>query len=293
MEDKKEIPSWLKLAVGKSKAAFYGQNATKTQDSLGALHTVCREAKCPNRGECFSQGDATIMILGGVCTRSCKFCAVTKNCKPLPPDADEPAKVAHTVGELGLKYLVLTMPTRDDLPDGGARHIYDVITEVKKQYPHCKVEPLISDLGGRLEHLPRILRSGCEVLAHNLETVPSLYGAVRTGADYKRSLKLLEEAKKINPKVLTKSGLMLGLGESGAELKNTLKDLAAAGCDLLTLGQYLAPSAQHYPVKEYPEQDYYDNLKTFALEIGFKGIMAGPLVRSSYKAGQLYMEAAK
>lgn len=293
MRDVKEIPGWLKKAVGKSKAAFYGGTACRTQGALEGLHTVCQEARCPNRGECFSQGDATIMILGDICTRSCGFCAVSKNCKPAPPDIDEPSKVAGTAGALGLKYLVLTMPTRDDLPDGGARHIFDVITRVKACFPECKVEPLISDLGGKLEFLPQILASSCEVLAHNIETVPSLYTSVRTGADYKRSLRLLEHCKKIKPSVLTKSGIMLGLGESGEELKNTIKNLSAAGCDLLTLGQYLAPSPAHCPVKEYPEQAYYDMLKDFALRIGFKGVMAGPLVRSSYKAGQLYSEATK
>ncbi|MDR1123334.1 MAG: lipoyl synthase [Elusimicrobiota bacterium] len=287
-----EIPEWLKKAVGKSKAAFYGQSACRTQSALGGLHTVCREARCPNRGECFSLGDATIMILGDVCTRGCRFCAVQKAHPPLPPAHDEPAQAARTARELGLKYLVLTMPTRDDLPDGGARHIYNVITAVRAQCPACEVEPLISDLGGKFEHLPLILSSGCAVLAHNVETVPSLYNAVRVGADYRRSLKLLEEAKKTAPRVLTKSGIMLGMGESEAELKTVLKDLRAAGCDLLTLGQYLAPSAQHYAVKEYPEQPYYDMLKEFAIDAGFKGVMAGPLVRSSYKAGLLYAQAA-
>ena len=291
MEENREIPAWLKAAVGKSKAAFYGQSACKTQSALGGLRTVCREARCPNRGECFSLGDATIMILGDVCTRGCQFCAVQKACKPLPPSPEEPAQVARTARELGLKYLVLTMPTRDDLPDGGARHIYETTAAVRAACPHCETEPLISDLGGKFEHLPLILSGGCAVLAHNVETVPSLYAAVRAGAHYRRSLRLLEEAKKINPRVLTKSGLMLGMGESEAELKNVLNDLRAAGCDLLTLGQYLAPSAGHYAVREYPEQPRYDMLKEFALAAGFKGVMAGPLVRSSYKAGLLYAQA--
>jgi lipoic acid synthetase len=287
------VPKWLRDLAGKSKAAYYGEAACKTQSALGVLHTVCREARCPNRGECFSSGDATIMILGGVCTRSCKFCAVTKNCRPLPPDVAEPGRVALAAKELGLKYLVITMPTRDDLPDGGAAHVYAAVKEVKARIPGCRVEPLISDLSGKFEHLPEIIESGCEVLAHNIETVPSLYADVRMGADYKRSLKLLEEAKKIKPSLLTKSGLMLGMGESEKELKQTLRDLAAVGCGLLTLGQYLAPSAAHYPVKEYPNQVYYDNLKGYALSAGFKAVCAGPLVRSSYKAGRLYLEALR
>jgi lipoic acid synthetase len=291
MKENREIPAWLKKAVGRSKAAFYGQSACRTKSALGGLHTVCSEARCPNRGECFSLGDATIMILGGICTRGCRFCAVQKACKPLPPNAAEPAQAARTARELGLKYLVLTMPTRDDLPDGGARHVCDVVTAVRAQCPECEVEPLISDLGGKFEHLPLILSGGCAVLAHNIETVPSLYAAVRAGADYRRSLRLLEEAKKICPRVFTKSGLMLGMGERESELKAVLKDLRSAGCDLLTLGQYLAPGAGHYAVREYPEQPYYDMLKEFALGAGFKGVAAGPLVRSSYKAGQLYARA--
>jgi lipoic acid synthetase len=231
------------------------------------------------------------MILGDICTRGCSFCAVKRDCNPRAPDAGEPQKVAASAISLGLKYIVLTMPTRDDLPDGGARHIFNVIRAVKTALPDCNVEPLISDLGGKFEFLGGILESGCEVLAHNIETVPSLYREVRAGANYARSLKLLEEAKKIAPRVITKSGLMLGLGETEAELKKVFKDLSAAGCDLLTLGQYLAPSARHYPVKEYPDQPYYDTLKNYALSIGFKGVMAGPLVRSSYKAGRLYKEA--
>lgn len=285
----REIPTWLKELVGKNKAAYHAACAVKTQQDLdnNFLFTVCQEARCPNRGECFTHGDSTIMILGGICTRGCKFCAVTKQ-KPLPPDAKEPQRVVDFIAKRGIKYLVLTMPTRDDLPDGGAQHIYDVIAAVFKQSPNILVEPLISDLNGKFEYLPKIIESGAQVISHNIETVPSLYSAVRCGADYKRSLRLLEEVKKIKPSLLTKSGLMLGLGETKDELKATFKDLRASGCDLLTLGQYLAPSAQHYPVQDYPEQPYYDELKEYCLSIGFKGVMAGPLVRSSYRAGQLY-----
>ncbi len=285
----REIPKWLKDLVGKNKAAYHAACAVETQKDLdnNSLFTVCQEARCPNRGECFTHGDATLMILGGICTRGCKFCAVSKT-KPLAPDADEPARVAAFVKNRAIKYLVLTMPTRDDLADGGAEHIFRVITAVKQQNPNTLVEPLISDLGGKFEFLPRVIESGAEVIAHNIETVPSLYPAVRCGADYKRSLNLLAEVKKIKPSLITKSGLMIGLGETEAELKDTFKDLRAVGCDLLTLGQYLAPSAQHYPVKDYPEQAYYDGLREYCMGIGFRGVMAGPLVRSSYRAGFLY-----
>jgi lipoic acid synthetase len=293
MRDSMAPPKWLKDLVAKNKAAFYGSCASKTQDNLerSSLRTVCLEARCPNRGECFSLGDATVMILGSICTRRCRFCAVTKTCPPLAPDADEPGRVAQLTKDMSIKYLVLTMPARDDLQDGGAQHIYNVITEVKRRNPSTRAEPLISDLCGNFEYLPKILESGCEVLAHNIETVPALYKSVRPGADYRRSLNLLKEVKKIKPVVLTKSGIMLGLGETEEQLKSTLKDLADAGCDLLTLGQYLAPSKEHHPVIEYFEQPYYDELKEYALSAGFKGVMAGPLVRSSYKAGQLYTEA--
>lgn len=290
-----EIPNWLKEMVGKSKAAYHTELAAKTQKFLDCnlIPTVCQNARCPNRGKCFCQGEATIMILGSICTRFCRFCAVEKGCqKPLPPAVDEPQRAANLAKVLNLKYLVLTMPTRDDLIDGGAEHIAKVCKEIIKQNPNIKVEALISDLGGKFEYLPVILNSGISVLGHNMETVPSLYKQVRPVAKYERSLELLAQSKKIAPKILTKSGLMLGLGETEEEIKAVLRDLRKVDCDLLTLGQYLAPSKLHYEVKSYPTQDYYDNLKTYALGIGFKGVMAGPLVRSSYQARELY-EGAK
>ncbi len=290
-----EIPKWLKDLVAANKAAFHTAPAAETKDFIDGLnlHTVCKEARCPNRGECFKNRDATVMILGGICTRRCKFCAVDKTCAPLPPDEGEPARVAQLAQKLGARYLVLTMPTRDDLADGGAKHTAAVINEVTRVLPFCKTEPLISDLKGNFDGLSKILAAKPAVLAHNIETVPALYAAVRIGADYTRSLNLLEQVKKLDKNMLTKSGIMLGLGETEAQLKDTLKDLRAAGCDLLTLGQYLAPSKAHYPVHNYPEQSYYDALTIYAKSIGFKGIMAGPLVRSSYRAGALYLEGVK
>ncbi len=282
-----EIPAWLKEMVGKSKAAYHTELAAKTQKFLDGnlMPTVCQNARCPNRGKCFCQGEATIMILGSICTRFCRFCAVEKGCqKPLPPAADEPQRASNLAKVLNLKYLVLTMPTRDDLPDGGAEHISNVCKEIIKQNPNIKVEALISDLGGKFEYLPVILESGISVLGHNMETVPSLYQQVRPVAKYERSLEFA-------PAILTKSGLMLGLGETEEEIKAVLRDLRKVDCDLLTLGQYLAPSKLHYPVKSYPTQDYYDNLKAYALSIGFKGVMAGPLVRSSYQARELFENA--
>ena len=230
------------------------------------------------------------MILGSFCTRACKYCAVNK-ARPLPPAADEHLRAAELVKKQKIKYLVLTMPTRDDLPDGGAEHIRKVVAEIKAQNPLCLVEPLISDLGGKFEHLKTVIDSGCDVLGHNMETVPSLFNTVRPGASYERSLDLLKKAKEIKPSLITKSGLMVGLGETDEELKEVFRELRKAEVDLLTLGQYLAPSAAHYPVQNYPEQPWYDEMSRYCLEIGFKGIMAGPLVRSSYRAALLYDKA--
>lgn len=285
-----KMPAWLKELAAKNKRAYHqilAEHMQKRLDTKG-LHTVCEEARCPNRGECFSHADATVMILGNICTRSCRFCAVPKFQKPCAPQESEALQTAALVKETGIKYLVLTMPTRDDLPDGGAQHINRVISEVKRQNPACLVEALISDLGGRFEHIKTILDSGPAVLGHNVETVPSLYKAVRCGADYGRSLDLLKEVKRVNKNILTKSSIMLGLGETKEELLAVFEDLRSVGCNLLTLGQYLAPSAQHYPVKSYPEPAFYDHLAQAARKMGFGGVMAGPLVRSSYRAGQLY-----
>ena len=276
--------------VAKNKAAYHTSAAKIIEKSLNLnlLPTVCQEARCPNRGECFCHGEATIMILGSLCTRSCKYCAVSKGRKPEPPAEDEPARAAELVKMQRIKYLVLTMPTRDDLPDGGAEHIAKVVKEIKKQNPLCLVEPLISDLGGKFEGLPVIIESGCDVLGHNIETVPSLFKAVRPGAFYQRSLDLLEKAKQSKPSLITKSGLMVGLGETDEELKAVFRDLRSADVDLLTLGQYLAPSEKHYPAQAYPEQSWYDEMTRYCLSIGFKGVMAGPLVRSSFRAASLY-----
>lgn len=290
----REIPKWLKDLAAQKKAAFHSQKALLLKQTLDDnFCTVCKEAKCPNRGECFCSGEATIMILGAVCTRSCRFCSVSKHIKPQEPNSQEPKKIAAFVKQRNLKYLVLTMPTRDDLKDGGAKHIAAVLTEVRKQNPECLLEPLISDLQGNLEALKIVLAAKPNVLGHNMETVPSLYPKVRLGASYKRSLELLLKAKELAPDILTKSSLMLGLGETEEELKEVFRDLRKVNCDMLTLGQYLAPSKEHLEVQSYPEQNYYDKLKEYCLSIGFKAVLAGPFVRSSYKASSLYKEAIK
>ncbi len=287
-----QIPQWLKDLVGQNKAALRTSAATQAQHGLDkqALHTVCVEARCPNRGECLNCGDATFMILGGICTRGCKFCAVTKR-TPLPPDESEPEKIAQIVKDWHILYAVLTMPTRDDLPDGGAAHFASVMRAITDLNPTVKTEPLVSDFCGKKEALETVLAADPAVLAHNIETVPELYSAVRVGAQYRRSLDLLEHSKKIAPHIFTKSGIMVGLGETEEQLKQTLRDLRSAGVDLLTIGQYLAPSKNHYPVQRYPEPAEYEAWKEYALSIGFLGAACGPLVRSSYRAGALYKEA--
>ena len=290
----REIPKWLKDLAAQKKAAFHTQKAQLLRQTLDDnFCTVCKEAKCPNRGECFCSGEATIMILGSICTRSCRFCSVPKHVKPKEPDVKEPQKIADFVKQRNLKYLVLTMPTRDDLKDGGAAHIAKVLRTVKKQNPDCLLEPLISDLQGNMDALKIVLDTKPEVLGHNMETVPSLYAKVRVGASYERSLNLLKKAKDFAPDILTKSSLMLGLGETKEELKEVFRDLRKVNCDILTLGQYLAPTKDHLEVQSYPTQDYYDELKNFCLSIGFRAVLAGPFVRSSYKAGALYHQIKK
>ena len=286
------MPQWLKDLVGRNKAALRSRAALHAEQSIDRhlLHTVCHAARCPNRGECFNCGDATFMVLGDICTRGCRFCAVTK-ARPLPPDEAEPQRVAQAVEEWGIRYAVLTMPTRDDLKDGGAAHFARVIAAIKTRTPQVKVEPLISDLRGDENALKTVLNARPEVLAHNVETVPELYDAVRVGADYRRTLTLLENSKKLAPHIFTKTGFMVGLGESDGQIRALMRDLRAAGVDLLTIGQYLAPSAAHYPVARYPEPQEYREWENYALALGFKGVASGPLVRSSYRAGSLYAQA--
>ena len=288
------VPGWLKQLVGQNKAALRSTVALRAETSLRghALHTVCHAAKCPNRGECFNCGDATFMVLGDRCTRGCRFCAVERQ-RPLPPDPDEPQRVAQAIQEWGIRYAVLTMPTRDDLADGGSCHLARVLECIHQVVPEVLTEPLISDLGGNQDSLQTVLAARPNVLAHNVETVAELYDQVRIGADYKRTLTLLETAKKLAPRILTKSGFMVGLGETSQQITRLLKDLRNAGVDLLTIGQYLAPSKNHYPVLRYPFPAEYEAWKQEALMLGFKAVASGPLVRSSYRAGFLYHQAIK
>ena len=251
------------------------------------LHTVCEEAHCPNLGECFSSGTATFMILGDHCTRNCRFCAVQHGI-PQPPDKEEPQKVAEAVKEMGLRYAVVTSVTRDDLPDNGAGHFAAVISAIKELNPRTRVEVLIPDFKGSKKDLKTVVAAIPHVLNHNLETVPRLYPDVRPQADYRQSLDLLLRAHEINPDLATKSGLMLGLGETHEEIIRALQDLLAAGCRLLTLGQYLAPSPDHHPVMAYISPESFQTWEKTALEMGFEGVASGPFVRSSFHAGEMY-----
>ena len=260
--------------------------------SRSNLHTVCQEAQCPNQFECYSEGTATFMILGDRCTRNCNFCAVDH--QPLgPPDDDEPERVAEAVEILNLRYAVITSVTRDDLADGGASIFARTIRAIKKVRPDSLVEVLIPDLQGDLDGLQTILDSGPDVLNHNVETVPRLYPVVRPEAIYKRSIELIANAKRLNPNQVTKSGIMLGLGESVEELYAVWDDLLAAHCDILTLGQYLQPSAKHLPVDRFVPPEEFAELQERGYAHGFAGVAAGPFVRSSYQAEKLYRSARK
>ncbi len=247
------------------------------------LHTVCEEAKCPNMGECWSHGAATFMLMGDVCTRRCNFCSVDKG-RPGHLDANEPEHIATVVADMRLDYCVLTSVTRDDLPDQGASHIARTIEAIHDRLPSCKLEMLIPDFRGTRACVERVVNTPLTVLAHNLETVPRLHKTVRNGAQYDRSLSVLEMAKEIRPDILTKSGLMLGLGETREELLEVFADLRRHGCDILTLGQYLQPSREQLPVFRFLTPDEFADIREEALPLGFRHVESGPLVRSSYHA---------
>ena len=249
------------------------------------VETVCEQAMCPNMGECFLAKTATFLILGKNCTRMCSFCNIQK-AKPLPVDKDEPVRVAQAVGQLGLKHVVITSVTRDDLSDGGAGIFAQTVGRIREKLPQVKIEILIPDFGFSWDALKIVADSKPDIIAHNLETVPSLYKQVRQGADYTRSLGLLRALKEINLQLKTKSGVMLGLGESQEEVLLVMKDLRSVGCDFLSIGQYLSPSKQHYPVKNYIAPEQFDDYKEKANELGFLYIESGPYVRSSYLAAE-------
>jgi lipoic acid synthetase len=272
-------PSWLraKAPVGEN---FH--NLKKLARGLG-LHTVCESAQCPNIGECWNHRTATFMLLGDICTRRCGFCAVPKG-RPLPLDMDEPRRVAEAVATLGLKHAVITSVNRDDDNIGGAKIFAETIREVRRVAPDCRVEVLIPDFQGIDEALQIVLDARPNVLNHNTESVPRLYRVVRSGARYARTLRLLENAKKFSPGIVTKSGLMVGLGETMTELVDVFRDLAERKVDILTVGQYLRPSRDHLPISRFYTPEEFVYLKEEALRLGFRHVESGPLVRSSYHA---------
>lgn len=247
------------------------------------VHTVCEESMCPNISECFSLGIAAFIILGETCTRNCSFCAINKG-QPQMVDEKEAVRLKEAVKCLGLDYIVITSPTRDDLEDGGLGMFLAAVDSIKSLGSGKKVEVLVPDFLGKEDLISKLSTSNADVIAHNLETVPTLYPYVRNGSDYKRSLKLLEKVKLLNNKIYTKSGIMLGLGEKEEQIINVMKDLINVGCDFFTLGQYLQPSLNHYPVKKYVKPEEFILFKQIALELGFKKVKTGAYVRSSYKA---------
>jgi len=281
-------PEWIRV-----KAPSAGTRFTEIKQILREqkLHTVCEEASCPNIGECFGKGTATFMILGDICTRRCPFCDVGHG-RPLPPDAEEPRHLAETIARLRLKYVVITSVDRDDLRDGGALHFVDCIRAVRARSPQTTIEVLVPDFRGRLERaLEILLAAPPDVMNHNLETVPRLYRQARPGGDYRHSLKLLQEFRKAVPAVPTKSGLMVGLGETDDEILQVMRDLRAHDVDMLTIGQYLQPSPHHLAVERYVHPDVFAMFEREAKALGFRHAAIGALVRSSYHADRQAEEA--
>lgn len=277
-------PAWLKKQLPKGRDY---QRVTQLLSDAG-LHTVCQEANCPNMFECFSKDTSTFMILGSQCTRHCRFCNVTSD-PPLPVDINEPMAVARAAKKLGLQYVVVTSVTRDDLPDGGASQFAAVIKAIRTTLSdQVKTEVLIPDFQGNLNSLKIVVDAKPAVINHNLETIAPLYSRVRPEASYRQSLDLLRNVKKMTPNMPVKSGLMVGLGETMAQLEDSLADLLAHGCDIVTIGQYLQPSRNHLPVEKYYSPEEFSSLESTARKMGFGRVAAGPFVRSSYKAQDLF-----
>jgi lipoic acid synthetase len=281
-------PEWLRAKYP------IGENYEKIKGVLRQhnLHTVCEEAHCPNMGECWGGGTATVMLMGDTCTRGCRFCNVKSGNPRGELDTFEPLKVAKTIAELGLRYVVITSVDRDDLPDGGAAHFASTIRSIKQHDPDVITEVLIPDFQGSIDHVKKIVDAGPEVIAHNVETTRPLTPKVRDPrATYDQSLHVLQSIKKLNPAIYSKSSVMLGLGEREEDLVQTMRDLRAADVDILTLGQYLRPSKGHIPVSEYVPPERFAYYKHIAEQIGFLYVASGPFVRSSYRAGEFFVEA--
>lgn len=277
------LPKWLVRPTCKGKHF----NEVRRMLSRLDLHTVCQSALCPNESECFSKRTATFMIMGDVCTRNCRFCAVEGG-GPTHLDANEPNRIAEATAELELKHVVITSVTRDDLPDGGAEHFAQTINAVRQICPDTSVEVLVPDFAGSAESLKTVVKAKPDVFNHNVETVPRLYKEIRPGADYKRSLEIIKTVKELDQSMITKSGVMVGLGETREELLDTMNDLHQANCDFLTLGQYLRPSEDHAPVMKFATPDEFSELEKIGKEMGFKAIASAPFVRSSYKSAEFF-----
>jgi lipoic acid synthetase len=281
-------PAWIRVRAASPNSRFY-----EIKDILRRqkLHTVCEEASCPNIGECFGKGTATFMILGDICTRRCPFCDVAHG-RPLAPDAEEPGHLAETIAKLDLSYVVITSVDRDDLKDGGAQHFVDCISAVRRRSPHTTIEILVPDFRGRHERALETLGAALpDVLNHNLETVPRLYRKARPGGNYAHSLELLQAFKRRHPDLPTKSGLMVGLGETDEEIVQVMRDLRAHDVDMLTIGQYLQPSPHHLPVERYVDPSVFKFFESQSTEMGFRHAAIGAMVRSSYHADRQAHEA--
>ncbi|MGI9074616.1 MAG: lipoyl synthase [Bryobacteraceae bacterium] len=286
------LPDWLR----KNRTHFESVHVLKAELRRRHLHTVCESARCPNIHECFHRGAATFMILGNVCTRGCGFCSVPKGSpakKEFSLNPDEPWQVAEMAAGMKLKYVVITSVNRDDLPDGGSEHFAETVRQVRRALPNSRVEVLTPDFCGDLEAVARVLDAGPHVFNHNMETVRSLYRRVRPQAEYLQSLQVLTFAKQHRPTVLTKSGLMVGLGESEQEVHELLQDILAANVDVATIGQYLQPTRRNLPVAEFVPPEQFDAYRDYGLSIGFKMVFSGPFVRSSYMADDVSEEAAR
>ena len=279
MRKGKRFPSWLKKKLPSS------ANVSKTKELLEdlGLNTVCQSAICPNQGECFAKKTATFMIMGDTCTRDCKFCAVFPG-EPTPLDSTEPERVAEASRRLKLRHVVVTSVTRDDLPDGGAEHFAEVVRKIREKIPGAIVEVLTPDFNGSIPSISTVVESEPQIFNHNVETVPGLYDRVRPSANYKQSLQVLEDVKRLDEEIFTKSGLMLGLGEKKTEVEEVIRDLHKVGCDIITIGQYLQPSDKHLPVEEYIHPDTFKEYEVMAKELGFKHVASSPYVRSSFNA---------
>jgi lipoic acid synthetase len=287
MVGQRRLPSWLKVRMPG------GPNYLELRERLrGAqLHTVCEEARCPNIGDCWERKTATFMILGDICTRACSYCAVTTG-TPLTLDLGEPVRLAETVERMGLEYAVITSVNRDELADGGAFIFAECIRQIHKRLPNCKVETLIPDFEGNWDALERVMEAGPETLNHNIETVRRVFSRVRPKGGYDQSLELLKRAKEFAPHGVTKSGMMVGLGETRHEIAETMADLRAVECDLLTIGQYLRPSDKHAPLSRWYTPDEFEELRELGESMGFRHVASGPLVRSSYHADEQHRAAS-